>query len=346
MPPQYIFHDRKSVQGLRQEGRPQEHLAVVLPGGQDRRASAATARARARCCGSWPGSTRTSSAPRGPRRGSSIGFVPQEPTLDPSLDVRGNVEQAVAPVAGAARPVRRDQRPARRGARRRRDGRAARRAGEGPGRHRGGRGLGPRPPDRDRHGRHAAAARRRRGRHPLRRRAAARGPLQDPAPAARPPAARRADQPPRRRERRLARTAPAGVSRAPSSLVTHDRYFLDNVAKWILELDRGQGIPWEGNYSSWLEQKQARLALEEKQESSRRKQLARELEWVRMSPRARVAKNRARLQRYEQLASQDAEKRDEADRAPDPARAAPGRPGRRGRGRRARATATGSCSRT
>jgi energy-dependent translational throttle protein EttA len=95
-------------------------------------------------------------------------------------------------------------------------------------------------------------------------------------------------------------------------LVTHDRYFLDNVAKWILELDRGQGIPWEGNYSSWLEQKQARLALEEKQESSRRKQLARELEWVRMSPRARVAKNRARLQRYEQLASQAADRRDES----------------------------------
>ena len=94
-------------------------------------------------------------------------------------------------------------------------------------------------------------------------------------------------------------------------LVTHDRYFLDNVAQWILELDRGQGIPWEGNYSSWLEQKQARLVLEEKQESSRRKQLARELEWVRMSPRARVAKNRARLQRYEQLASQDADRRDE-----------------------------------
>jgi len=95
-------------------------------------------------------------------------------------------------------------------------------------------------------------------------------------------------------------------------IVTHDRYFLDNVARWILELDRGQGIPWEGNYSSWLEQKQARLALEEKQESSRRKQLARELEWVRMSPRARVAKNRARLQRYEQMASQDAERRDDA----------------------------------
>src|SRR6201981_3745148 len=95
-------------------------------------------------------------------------------------------------------------------------------------------------------------------------------------------------------------------------LVTHDRYFLDNVAKWILELDRGQGIPWKGNYSSWLEQKQARLALEEKQESARRKQLARELEWVRMSPRARVAKNRARLERYEQLAPQEADRPDEA----------------------------------
>jgi len=94
--------------------------------------------------------------------------------------------------------------------------------------------------------------------------------------------------------------------------VTHDRYFLDNVAGWILELDRGQGIPWQGNYSSWLEQKQERLAKEEKQESNRRKTLARELEWVRMAPRARVAKNRARLQRYEQLASQDVDKRDEA----------------------------------
>jgi sulfate-transporting ATPase len=94
--------------------------------------------------------------------------------------------------------------------------------------------------------------------------------------------------------------------------VTHDRYFLDNVAQWILELDRGQGIPWHGNYSSWLEQKQERLSREEKQESAKRKSLARELEWVRLAPRARVAKNRARLQRYEQLASQDSEKRDEA----------------------------------
>src|SRR5215203_5327787 len=94
--------------------------------------------------------------------------------------------------------------------------------------------------------------------------------------------------------------------------ITHDRYFLDNVAGWILELDRGQGIPWEGNYSSWLEQKQQRLELEEKQSTARRKTLARELEWVRMAPRARVAKNRARLTRYEQMASQEAERRDEA----------------------------------
>jgi len=86
--------------------------------------------------------------------------------------------------------------------------------------------------------------------------------------------------------------------------ITHDRYFLDNVAKWILELDRGKGVPYEGNYSGWLEQKQARLALEEKQASARQKTLQKELEWVRMSPRARQAKNKARLQAYEDLASE------------------------------------------
>lgn len=91
--------------------------------------------------------------------------------------------------------------------------------------------------------------------------------------------------------------------------VTHDRYFLDNVAQWILELDRGKGYPWKGNYSSWLEQKQGRLAQEEKQESARQKQLQRELEWAKMAPRARVAKNKARLSRYEQLASQESDDR-------------------------------------
>ena len=96
--------------------------------------------------------------------------------------------------------------------------------------------------------------------------------------------------------------------------ITHDRYFLDNVAGWILELDRGEGIPWEGNYSSWLDQKQARLGLEEKQESARRRTLQRELEWVHMSARARQAKGKARLNAYEQLLAdeQEAEKRVQA----------------------------------
>ena len=87
-------------------------------------------------------------------------------------------------------------------------------------------------------------------------------------------------------------------------LITHDRYFLDNVVNWILELDRGQGIPYEGNYSNWLEQKQKRLIIEQKQESSRQKQLARELEWIRQSPKARQSKSKARIQSYEELLNQ------------------------------------------
>jgi ATP-binding cassette ChvD family protein len=93
--------------------------------------------------------------------------------------------------------------------------------------------------------------------------------------------------------------------------VTHDRYFLDNVAGWILELDRGAGIPWKGNYTSWLEQKQERLRREEKSESERQKTLQRELEWIRMSPKARHAKGKARVNAYEQLLENDAEKRRE-----------------------------------
>ena len=93
--------------------------------------------------------------------------------------------------------------------------------------------------------------------------------------------------------------------------VTHDRYFLDNAAEWILELDRGHGIPWKGNYSSWLDQKQARLALEESQESSRRKALNTELAWVRQNPKARQAKSKSRIARYEELASAEYQKRNE-----------------------------------
>jgi sulfate-transporting ATPase len=95
--------------------------------------------------------------------------------------------------------------------------------------------------------------------------------------------------------------------------VTHDRYFLDNVAEWILELDRGHGIPWHGNYSSWLEQKQKRLALEERERDALRKTLERELEWVRQNPKARQAKSKARLQRYEELASKEFQERNETN---------------------------------
>ena len=101
----------------------------------------------------------------------------------------------------------------------------------------------------------------------------------------------------------------------PSTVVavTHDRYFLDNVAKWILELDRGHGIPWQGNYSSWLEQKEKRLALEEREREALRKTLAHELEWVRTNPKARQAKSKARLARYEELASKEFQERNETN---------------------------------
>jgi ATP-binding cassette ChvD family protein len=101
--------------------------------------------------------------------------------------------------------------------------------------------------------------------------------------------------------------------------VTHDRYFLDNVAGWILELDRGEGIPWKGNYSSWLEQKQNRLEREEKGESERRKTLERELEWIRMTPKGRHAKSKARISEYEKLVSEGARKREKETKLSIPA---------------------------
>lgn len=103
----------------------------------------------------------------------------------------------------------------------------------------------------------------------------------------------------------------AELNRYPGTViaVTHDRYFLDNVAGWILELDRGEGIPWKGNYSSWLEQKQQRLLQEEKKETERQKTLAREFEWIKMSPRARQAKSKARISSYEEMLAEESEKR-------------------------------------
>ena len=129
--------------------------------------------------------------------------------------------------------------------------------------------------------------------------------------------------------------------------VTHDRYFLDNVAGWILELDRGRGIPWEGNYSSWLEQKQNRLAQEEKAETRRQRTLERELEWIRMSPRARQAKGKARLNAYEELLREDTAQKIETGRDLHPAGPAARRHRRRGTRpeeglRRQRCSSTGS----
>ena len=124
-------------------------------------------------------------------------------------------------------------------------------------------------------------------------------------------------------------------------VVTHDRYFLDNVTGWILELDRGRGIPYEGNYSAWLEQKQQRLAIEEKQETARQRTLEHELEWIRASPRARQAKSKARIQAFEDALRRvaGAGARHRADR--HSARPAPRLAGHRGRAVCARATATG-----
>ena len=114
--------------------------------------------------------------------------------------------------------------------------------------------------------------------------------------------------------------------------VTHDRYFLDNVAGWILELDRGHGIPWKGNYSSWLEQKDARLQQEERQQEGLRKMLEKELEWVRQNPKARQAKSKARLQRFEELSSQEFQKRNETNEIYIPPGERLGDRGHRGQG--------------
>ena len=123
--------------------------------------------------------------------------------------------------------------------------------------------------------------------------------------------------------------------------VTHDRYFLDNVAGWILELDRGTGLPFEGNYSSWLEQKQERLAQEERQESSRQRTIAAELEWVRTNPKGRRTKSKARLANYERLLAEERNVKLDQVQIHIPAGPAPRRQGDRGRRACARASATG-----
>ena len=193
--------------------------------------------------------------------------------------------------------------------------------------------LEPRAQRRDRHGRAAVPAERRRRHHAVGRRAPPRGPVPAAALPPRPAAARRAHQPPRRRERRLAGALPAGVpghrrGHHPRPLLPRQRRPAGSSSSTA-----GRGFPFEGNYSGWLEQKQARLAQEEKQASARQRTLQRELEWVRMAPKARQAKGRARLTAYDKLlaeAEADEGRGDRLEISIPPGRA-PRRPGHRGR---------------
>ena len=209
-----------------------------------------------------------------------IGFLPQEPQLDPTRRVRETVEEGLGEVLDAkakldeiyaayAEPDADFDKLAAEQAKYEAIIAAA--------------GSGLRPPARDRRRRAAASAVGREDRQAVRRREAPRRAVPPAAVEARHAAARRADQPPRRRERRWLEQF---LQKFPGTVVavTHDRYFLDNAAEWILELDRGHGIPWKGNYSSWLEQKEQRLAVEAKQEAARNKAMHKELEWVRAEP--------------------------------------------------------------
>ncbi len=298
-------------------------------GRQDRRPRQQRRRQVVAAHASWPASTTSHLGEAQLAKGIQVGYLPQEPQLDPTKTVLEQRRGGGRRDQGAARRVQRHQREVRRADGRRRDGEAARAAGQAAGQDRGGERVGSRPQARDRDGRAALPAARRRRDEDLGRRAPPRRAVPPAAVRARHAAARRADEPPRRRvrawlERYLQEYKGTVVA------VTHDRYFLDNVAGWILELDRGEGIPYEGNYSSWLEQKQARLEQEEKTASARRKTLERELEWVRMTPKARQAKSKARLSAYEKMLAEEQKAQGRERRDLHPARPAPGRRGHRG----------------
>ena len=233
-------------------------------------------------------------------RATRVGFLPQEPKLDAGEDRAASTSRRRWPTRRAVlRALRREL--ARRTTPTRRADEFAEPAGPDRRRER----LGARPPARDRDGRAAPAARRRRRR---RRSPAASGAASRSAGCCcSKPDLLLLDEPTNHLDAESVAWLERHLQEYPGTVVavTHDRYFLDNVAGWILELDRGHGIPCEGNYSSWLEQKQKRLAQEEKEESARQRTLERELEWVRMAPRARQAKSKARLAAYEKLLAEE-----------------------------------------
>ena len=230
--------------------------------------------------------------------GATVGLLEQEPQLDESKDVRGNVEDGVRRAARAARPLQR----ARRELLRRDRGRVRAPAGADRRRRR----LEPRHAARQGDGRAALPARRRRRHDALRRRAPPRRALPAAALAARPAAARRAHQPPRRRVGRPGSSSHLEEYKGTVVAVTHDRYFLDNVAGWILELDRGHGPPVQGQLLELARAEAgAARAGGRKDESARQRTIEQELEWVRENPKGRRKKAKARLNNYERLLAED-----------------------------------------
>ena len=266
-----------------------------------------------------------------PADGIRIGYLPQEPQLDPTKNVHENVEEAVAHDEAAAHPLRRGEHEARRGpeARARWTSCSTSRASCR---------TRSRPPTAGTSTARSRSPWTRCGCPPAdadvtklsggerRRVALCRVLLERPDMLL-------LDEPTNHLDAESVAWLEHHLHEYPGTVVavTHDRYFLDNVAGWILELDRGAGIPWEGNYSSWLEQKQKRLEVEEKAESARQRTLARELEWVRASPRARQAKTKARLAAYEELLAEEQREAGGDGRDQHPARPAPRRRGGQGR---------------